>query len=161
MVRKQPRHLHLTAIIAVGAVVYRYGRRRGFEVLLIKKRGGYWTLPKGRVRRSEEEGDAVAREVLEETGISGQVGAEVLQVSYVTPRRRRARRKIVTYYLVRAHEGAIATPGEQTGEAIEQVRWATPRAALRRIKRRRVRRVVDVATALLRLQDEHDPRVSQ
>lgn len=161
MTRKQPLHPHLTAIIAVGAVVYRYGGRRGFEVLLIKKRGGYWTLPKGRVRLSEEYGDAVAREVLEETGISGQVEAEVLQVSYVTPRRRRARRKIVTYYLMRAHEGTIATPGVHSAEAIEQVRWATPRAALRRIKRRRVRRVVEVAAALLQLQEEHEPQVSQ
>lgn len=154
---KQRQELHPNAIIAVGAVVYRWTKRGRCEMLLIKKQIGYWTLPKGRVHIAEARQDAVLREVLEETGVSGQVEGEVLQVSYITPRRRRPRRKIVTYYLVQVESDVVAAPGGNPNEIIEQIRWATPRAALRRVKRQRIRRVIKVAAALLRLRDQNDP----
>src|SRR5215213_9845008 len=97
-------------IIAVGGVVYRRTRRGRIEVLLIKKRGGLWTFPKGHVEPGENDIMAVAREVSEETGIAGTVEANVRQVAYPIVKQGQTRLKIVTYYLLRATAGHIRLP---------------------------------------------------
>lgn len=63
-----------TPQVAVGAVVVRHGR------LLVVRRGhapaaGHWSLPGGRVRGGEPLAQAVRRELAEETGLRGEVGA--------------------------------------------------------------------------------------
>jgi 8-oxo-dGTP diphosphatase len=132
-------------IAAVGGVVYR--RREGrAELLLIRKRHGFWTLPKGHLKPGESERDALAREVREETGIGGDIEAQVQQIAYFVQKAGQLRRKVVTYYIVRAVEGALQ-PGVREG--IEFVRWFPFRAALRRIRRKRIRAVARAARALL------------
>jgi ADP-ribose pyrophosphatase YjhB (NUDIX family) len=132
-------------ITAVGGVIYR--QREGQpDLLLIRKRHGFWTLPKGQVKPGESEHDALAREVREETGIGGDIEAQVQQVAYTVQKAGRLRRKIVTYYAVRAGEGALQ-PGVREG--IESVRWFPFRAALRRIRRKRIRAVARAARPLL------------
>ena len=136
-----------TPIIAVGGVIYR--QRAGQpELLLIRKRHGFWTLPKGQVKRGESELDALAREVREETGICGDIEAPVQQVTYTVQKAGRQRRKVVTYYAMRASEGVLQ-PGVREG--IEFVRWFPFRAALRRIRRKRIRAVARAARPLLEL----------
>jgi ADP-ribose pyrophosphatase YjhB (NUDIX family) len=132
-------------ISAAGGVVYRWTADK-LEILLIRKEGGFWTLPKGRVKSGEDERAAVAREVAEETGITGTVGDQVRQVLYTIRKSGRRRAKVVTYYLLRADEG---TPRPQPKERIERVRWFPIGAALRRIRRGRVRAVVRDARAML------------
>ena len=39
------------------------------HVLLVRKRGGRWTLPGGKLERGESAADAAVRELLEETGL--------------------------------------------------------------------------------------------
>jgi 8-oxo-dGTP diphosphatase len=134
-------------IHAVGGVVYRFSGAEP-EFLLIKKRGGYWTLPKGHVEGDETDEQAVAREIEEETGIEGPVGAAVRQVSYTVYKHGKPRCKIVTYYLIRAERGAVR-PSRR--ERIAQARWFGARAALRRIRRGRVRKVAQRAVDLLRV----------
>jgi 8-oxo-dGTP pyrophosphatase MutT (NUDIX family) len=134
-----------TPIVAVGGVIYR--QRAGQpELLLIRKRHGFWTLPKGHVKRGESDHDALAREVREETGISGDIEAPVQQVTYTIQKAGRLRRKVVTYYAVRASED-VPRPG--VGEGIQFVRWFPFRAALRRIRRKRIRAVARAARPLL------------
>jgi 8-oxo-dGTP diphosphatase len=132
-------------IAAVGGVVYRL-REGQAELLLIRKRQGFWTLPKGQVKPGESEHDALAREVREETGIDSEIEAQVQQVAYIVQKAGRPRRKVVTYYLLRAGTGVLQ-PGVQEG--IEFVRWFSFRAALRRIRRKRIREIVRAAQALL------------
>jgi 8-oxo-dGTP diphosphatase len=132
-------------IVAVGGVVYRRTRRGRLQFLLIKKRGGFWTLPKGRVMPGEALAEAVTREVSEETGLSGSVETPIHQISYKIQKKGISHRKEVTYYLVRANGGVLRP---DTKEQIEKVRWFPLRAALRRIGRSRVRAVAEQAARL-------------
>jgi ADP-ribose pyrophosphatase YjhB (NUDIX family) len=134
-----------TPIAAVGGVIYR--QRAGQpDLLLIRKRHGFWTLPKGQIKPGESEHDALARELREETGIGGDIEAQVQQVAYTVQKAGRLRRKIVTYYAVRAGEGVLQ-PGVREG--IEAVRWFPFRAAVRRIRRKRIRAIARAARPLL------------
>ncbi|MCS6840086.1 MAG: NUDIX domain-containing protein [Roseiflexus sp.] len=152
---------HHKPIYAVGAVAYRYDTRGRLQILLIRKRNGYWTLPKGRVHPTEDDTSALLRELREETGLTGVVEEEVARVQYITPRRRLPRRKVVTYYLVRIAPDAVAIPGAHHGEVIEQIRWASPRRALRRVKRKRIRDIIVCAEALLRERNQTGATGSQ
>jgi ADP-ribose pyrophosphatase YjhB (NUDIX family) len=133
-------------IAAAGGVVYRLSAAGQIEVLLIKKQDGFWTLPKGRIEPGEDEQTAVAREVAEETSVTGEVGPMVRQVFYTIQKAGRRRRKTVSYYLVRATSGR---PRPQARERILRVRWFTIGVALRRIRRRRLRNVVRAARVML------------
>ena len=137
-------------IAAAGGVVYRWTPSGQLEILLIKKQGGFWTLPKGRIKPGEDERAAVAREVSEETGVSGEVEAMARQVLYTIHKAGRRRHKSVTYYLVRATSGR---PRPEVKERITRVRWFEIGVALRRIRRRRVRTIVRVARAMLEPRD--------
>src|SRR5215207_5383842 len=94
-------------ILAVGGIVYRVDERGQIELLLIKKRNGSWTLPKGRVKPGEAWTDAVAREIVEETGVTGPVERPIHEIVYTIQKRGRPRRKAVTYYLMRAKGGSL------------------------------------------------------
>jgi 8-oxo-dGTP diphosphatase len=133
-------------IAAAGGVVYRWSTAGQLEILLIKKQGGFWTLPKGRIEPGEDERAAVAREVAEETSVTGEVGVLVRQVFYTIQKAGRRRRKTVSYYLVRAVSGQ---PRPESRERIIRVRWFPLGVALRRIRRRRIRNVVRAARAVL------------
>jgi len=133
-------------IAAAGGVVYRWTSAGQLEILLIKKQDGFWTLPKGRIEPGEDERTAVAREVAEETSITGEVGAMVRQVEYSIQKAGRRRRKTVSYYLVRAVSGH---PTPQARERILRVRWFAVGMALLRIRRRRIRNVVRAARVIL------------
>lgn len=133
-------------IAAAGGVVYRRLEDQRIEILLIKKQDGFWTLPKGRIKPGEDERLAVAREVAEETSITGEVEAVVRQVIYTIQKAGRRRRKAVTYYLLRA---ATYEPKPAAKERIIRARWFPIAAALRRIHRKRIRNIVREARALL------------
>ncbi|MGV9857641.1 NUDIX domain-containing protein [Gordonia sp. NPDC003425] len=64
-------------ILGVGAVVHDEARR----LLLVRRarepQAGRWSVPGGKVEAGESLRDAVIREVLEETGIEIEVGAQV------------------------------------------------------------------------------------
>ena len=123
-------------IAAAGGVVYRWTSVGQLEILLIKKQDGFWTLPKGRVKPGEPCTDAVAREIAEETGVTGPVERPIHEIVYTIQKHGRPRRKAVTYYLMRASGGSLR-PNKT--ERIEKVRWFPLEAAIQRIGRNRVR----------------------
>ena len=133
-------------IVAVGGVVYRCTSRGQLELLLIKKHGGFWTLPKGRIKRGENPVTAVQREVFEETGLDGAVEDPIREVAYQIVKRGQRCHKVVTYYLFRADAGPLR-PDKREG--IAQIRWFPVPHALDRIRRERVRDVVHHASTLL------------
>lgn len=134
------------AIRAVGGVAMRGTPEGRLQVLLIRKRGGLWTLPKGRVKRDEADEEALIRELREETGLECLVGELVLESNYKVVKEGRPRRKTVVYYMVWPERGELR-PG--AAEGIEEVRWADVPWALKRIGRPRVRTVVRSALTLL------------
>lgn len=133
-------------IFAAGGVVYRITAEQTIEVLLIKKRDGYWSLPKGRLEPGETTEAAACREVYEETGVSGRIEARLQQVSYQILVRNRPHCKVVTYYLMQAVGG---TPRPQSQEGIIKVRWVPLETALRRLHRKRLRTIVRRVSLLL------------
>jgi 8-oxo-dGTP diphosphatase len=133
-------------IAAVGGVVYRRTAHGQLEFLLIKKRGGFWTLPKGRIKPDETPITAVQREVFEETGIAGVVEEPIEQVTYQIIKGRKPCHKAVTYYLLRAEDGTLR-PDKREG--IERVRWFPIPRALDRIHRHRVWDVAHHASTIL------------
>jgi 8-oxo-dGTP diphosphatase len=133
-------------ILAVGGVVYRCTSHGQLELLLIKKRGGFWTLPKGRVKPDENPIEAVQREVFEETGLAGAVEDQIREVTYQIVKRGQPCHKVVTYYLFRAETGTLR-PDKREG--IAQVRWFAVPRALNRIHRDRVREIAQHASTLL------------
>ena len=133
-------------ILAVGGVVYRCTSRGQLELLLIKKQGGFWTLPKGRIKPDEHPVTAVQREVFEETGLAGAVEDPIQEVTYQIIKGGQPCHKVVTYYLFRAEAGTLR-PDKREG--IAQVRWFPVPHALDRIGRQRVREVAHHASTLL------------
>lgn len=136
----------LPPVAAVGGVMYRKNRRKQIDILLIKKQNGFWTLPKGHVETGETHIHAVRRELREETGITGNVEQRVTSVSYIVLKQGVPRTKIVTYYLLRAKRGQLR-PDKK--ERIVRVKWFPIDEALRRVKRARVRHILQQAVALL------------
>ena len=126
-------HPEKQPIAAVGGLVYRNRAVRP-ELLQIKKQTG------------ENDQEALAREIHEETGLDGQIETVVEQVRYSIHKASRPRIKVVTYYIVRANEGDLRP---SISEGIQYVRWFPMRAALRRIRRPRIRAVARAARALL------------
>jgi 8-oxo-dGTP pyrophosphatase MutT (NUDIX family) len=125
---------------AAGCVVYRYDEAGALKILLIHDKYGRWTLPKGHLHDGESEPDAAAREVLEETGVTGVLGALIDRISYtVRGKRGEARPKQVAFFLMRA-ASAAATP--QADEGISAAEWFAPDAALAQIGYPQVREVL-------------------
>lgn len=96
--------------IGVGGIVFHERR-----VLLVKVSYGHqgWILPGGYVRQTETIGDAVRREVLEETGLV----VEPLQLVSVRSRIREGRNDVYVTFLVKVIGGELKPDGKEVLEA--------------------------------------------
>ena len=102
-------------VMAAGGLVNRLGED-GIEVLLVHRPElDDWSLPKGKVGKTELEVDAALREVLEETGLTCAVGDEVGSIEYYD---HKGRRKVVRYWAMTPISGTF-TPNEE----VDEVRW--------------------------------------
>lgn len=133
---------------AAGCVVYRHDERGGPLILMIKDQYGYWTLPKGHLEPGESAEAAAAREVLEETGVGGELGPLVGEISYpVTSRRGERYIKRVVFFLMRARTAEIVP---EAGEGISEAGWLPPDEALARIGYQDMRELLGRAVSLIR-----------
>jgi 8-oxo-dGTP diphosphatase len=110
-------------------VVYRE-TSAGPLFLLIKDQYGFWTLPKGHLDPGEDAETAAAREVLEETGVAGELGPPIGAISYqVRTKHGQVYTKRVQFFLMRT-EATEVTP--QAGEGISAAGWFSGAEALAR-----------------------------
>ncbi len=85
---------------SAGGVLFKNGL-----VLLIKNPSGVWTFPKGNVEEGEKPEDTAIREVLEETGVKGEILDYLGEIHYWYQLRGEKIFKTVKYYLMRYREG--------------------------------------------------------
>ncbi len=85
---------------SAGGVLFRNG-----EVLLIKNPSGVWTFPKGNIEEGEKPEETAVREVLEETGVRGEVVDYIGEISYWYQFEGEKVFKRVKYFLMRYVEG--------------------------------------------------------
>ncbi len=100
---------------AAGGVVWR--ARDGVVEVVVVHRPRYddWSLPKGKCDRGERDEDAARREVLEETGLVCDLGAELVTSRYVDGR---GRDKVVRYWAM-----TVVGGGFQANDEVDEMRW--------------------------------------
>lgn len=106
---------------SAGGVIY-HERAGDLWVALIATRGGkVWGLPKGQIEKGEKPLDAALREVMEETGLSGDPVADLghIEYWYRDSNSQVLHHKWVQYYLLRYVSGDVAEHGWEVDEA----RW--------------------------------------
>lgn len=144
--------------ISAGGVIY---RREGDHVLvcLIATKGGTrWQLPKGKREEGETLEETAAREVAEETGLTGRVGPRLEKIDLWftwnedgVPVRHH---KLVYFFLLAYERGNTADHDDE----VEDARWFDAEEALTRLTFANERRVV---TRALELLAEEEPRREQ
>ncbi|MCS6842066.1 MAG: NUDIX hydrolase [Roseiflexus sp.] len=131
---------------AAGCVVYRYDERGQPLILLIHDQYGKWTLPKGHLDDGESVEAAAVREVHEETGMTGELGAFVGTIVYQVSKKGKPYQKRVDFFLMRA-DGRDAVP--QAAEGISAVAWFSPDEAQMRAGYDQIRDIIARATEMI------------
>lgn len=130
-------------VLAAGGVVYREGFGNTGPQFLLVHRNRYhdWSLPKGKLNRGESFEEAAAREVLEETGIKGNIGHYLGGVMYPT---QRGRPKIVRYWMLESDKGSF-TPNLE----VDQAEWVGINGARALLSYNRDARLIERAHSLI------------
>lgn len=104
------------AVRGAGALVWRTGAA-GPEVLVIHRpRYHDWSFPKGKLERGETFEECALRELHEETGVLGELGAELAPAVYVD---RKGRTKWVRYWAATA----VGEDPDAEFDGVDKVRW--------------------------------------
>lgn len=89
----------------------------GAEVALVHRpKYDDWSFPKGKLDPGENHAEAAVREVAEETGCTGELGAPLSATSYVDVK---GRPKTVRYWAMELTEQGDFVPNDE----IDEVRW--------------------------------------
>jgi len=118
--------------ISAGGVVFR--RQDGVvDIQLIQDRYGKISLPKGKMEQGETVEQTALREIVEETGIIGEIVTllEVIKYRYMHPTHGEVDKEVY-YYLVEAMSGELQAQVEE----IRGVEWCSPEKAYRLQKSR-------------------------
>jgi diadenosine hexaphosphate hydrolase (ATP-forming) len=117
--------------ISAGGVVFRHNESGQLQVQLIQDRYGKVSLPKGKMEPGETVEQTALREILEETGLSGEIVAPIDQIKYQYEHSQHGTvNKEVHYYLVKAVGGTHQAQVEE----IRGVDWFEPLEAWRKQK---------------------------
>src|SRR4051794_32254730 len=125
---------------AAGAAVFRRGDAGPEWAVIHRPRYDDWSLPKGKLDPGEDFEQAAVREVEEEIGVSGELGAELPPTSY---RDNKGRAKLVRYWLMEAPtDDAPFTPNDE----VDELRWLPAGEALAALTYARDRELLAAAT---------------
>ena len=113
------------------------------RVLVIRDPYQNWGLPKGHLEPGEGSGDAAAREVREETGLSDlELGPELATIDWYFRSDGKLVHKFCAFYLM---ESATGDPVPEAGEGITECVWMSLDEAAARISYDNARDVVNAA----------------
>lgn len=104
-----------------------------------------WSLPKGHVEDGETPAEAALREVLEETGLSGEIAGELGVIDFWFQQERVSIHKTVHHFLMFATEGTL-TP--QVGE-VDEIAWVALDQVSKRLTHQDEKQLIAKARALL------------
>lgn len=138
--------------VSSGGVIFRRHEGR-LQIGLISIRGGrVWALPKGRIEAGETLDQTAQREVMEETGLVGEVLDRIGEISYWFYAKEEGVKvhKTVHFYLLKYLEGNTDNPSWEVDEA----RWWFLDEALPVLTYRSEHEIVDQAVEMLRERGE-------
>lgn len=118
-------------VVAAGGVLWRPAEGSdGLEIAIIHRpKYDDWTVPKGKLDPRESVLEAALREVWEETGYRGRVGAPLGAISYLKETRNGGfQDKVVHYWAMEAGRGTFTE-----GAEVDRLEWVTPSCAMRRV----------------------------
>jgi 8-oxo-dGTP pyrophosphatase MutT (NUDIX family) len=115
-----------TVVTSAGGIVYREAPGEP-QILMIADRLGRWSFPKGMVQRGEDPAAAARREVLEETGVEGEILQLLGQTHYFFRQGGALIDKTVYFYLIHALTSAITPQLSEVADA----RWFSAGEAIR------------------------------
>src|SRR5205814_5712127 len=122
------------------------GRARAALIGRTDRRGRLlWSLPKGHVEPGETTEDAAVREVAEETGITGQVVAELGTIDFWFVAEGRRIHKTVHHFLLLAESGELSDADIE----VVEVAWVPLEELPSRLAYDDERRLVDLVPGLL------------
>lgn len=104
-----------------------------------------WSLPKGHVEDGETPAEAALREVLEETGLSGEIAGELGVIDFWFQQDRVSIHKTVHHFLMFATDGTL-TP--QVGE-VDEIAWVALDQVSKRLTHQDEKQLIAKARALL------------
>lgn len=112
---------HKPTILAAGTVPWRYSKKGGIKVLLIRReKQRDWTFPKGKVDKGESVPAAAVRETLEETGLTVALGATLGTISYTVGDRTR---KTVQYWATQVRQETVDAWEFTPNSEVRKVKW--------------------------------------
>ncbi len=123
---------------AAGAAVWRRGADGVEWAVIHRPRYDDWSLAKGKLDPGEDFETAAVREVEEEIGVRGVLGAELPSTTYTDSK---GRSKVVRYWLMEAADGGAFAPNDE----VDELRWAPADEALAMLTYERDRDVLSAA----------------
>lgn len=134
--------------VSAGGVVYRK-TDDGVEVVLASRRTRRgdlaWGLAKGGIEEGESREEAAVREVREETGLLGEIEADLGDTKYIYVWEDVRIRKTVHFYLMRLVGGDI----DDRDDEMEEIRWFPLDRAIKRAAYRGERDILAKASGML------------
>jgi 8-oxo-dGTP diphosphatase len=127
---------------AAGAAVFRRGADGAEWAVIHRPRYDDWSLPKGKLDPGEDFESAAVREVQEEIGVRGRLGAELPPTRY---RDNKDRPKLVRYWLMEATGDDAFEPNDE----VDEVRWLPAGEASGLLSYERDRELLETAVGLL------------
>jgi 8-oxo-dGTP pyrophosphatase MutT (NUDIX family) len=126
------------AIRAAGGIILGTGKNDGKIVLVHRRRyGGEIGLPKGKLKKGEDDIAAALREVFEETGLTAKIKKYAGTTNYLVS----SVPKIVTYFIMEPESANSRGPSDH-GE-IESIEWVTPSEAFGMLTHREDRELIN------------------